>query len=541
MNNRINETKSLRDIKENNRLIKYYEKNKKKEWKDWLKLKQIFTHKSKQGITGILESTNNEFEYVFKLSRGIDNLINHENIVMNSLKSLQSYCPHFCRHVGVIFAQVSRKLKNNPNLFDSDPKNSRQTEVLLMEYLKGMTKLYNYFKSPNISDNIIYSAIKQTVIALIFAQTVCNFTHYDLHAKNIMMGKCDPDTVFVYVLDNDNIFCVPTYGYYPVIIDYGFSYANTMKDNYLYCTLEHTQCGFMCDRFDKYNDIRLFLVTVSADLYELKYNKNSKKLKRIVKNLFGKQKVDMNTGWDDREDNLSAMEHVEKIVNPYNMTRNNTKISKIFDEYSLHCLELIGSLIILPLQEQNYNDIATAYTAFLQEFVKIEEQLGHHFHVLHILKDIVEIARIVHADYIDSSKRHISVATFKQFVYDRVDKVASFVKLDNIHFEKMLCGLLCLARNMEGVLHDHMFVLETWKEKQYSKMPVKTLHQIYGILEVNFEDNYIFNKNSNIIFWDCNEKRKYSMKLLDTEISEINRTASISRGLELYRMLREKN
>ena len=32
-------------------------------------------------------------------------------------------------------------------------------------------------------------------------------------------------------MDNDNQFCVPTFGYYPVIIDFGFSYSDAIKNS----------------------------------------------------------------------------------------------------------------------------------------------------------------------------------------------------------------------------------------------------------------------------------------------------------------------
>ena len=59
---------------------------------------------------------------------------------------------------------------------------------------------------------------------------------------------------------------IPTNGHYPVIIDFGFSYINDMKDGPLWPSMAHTCVGFMSDRFDWVADPKLFLVTVSGEI-----------------------------------------------------------------------------------------------------------------------------------------------------------------------------------------------------------------------------------------------------------------------------------
>ena len=92
-----------------------------------------------------------------------------------------------------------------------------------------------------------------------------------------MIKKCNKDLVFLYKLDDENQFCVPSMGHIGIIIDYGFSYISDMKDGPLYASLCHTDVGFMSDRFDWVADPKLFLVTVSDEIKEMRKTKNAKK------------------------------------------------------------------------------------------------------------------------------------------------------------------------------------------------------------------------------------------------------------------------
>ena len=182
-------------------------------------------------------------------------------------------------------------------------------------------------------------------MAIAIAQRKKKFTHYDLHSYNIMMKKCNKDVVFLYVLDEENQFCIPTHGYYPVIIDFGFSYTEDMNDGPAWGSMGHTDVGFMSDRFDPIADPKLFLVTVASEMREKRKNKKSNKFRRIVKNLFGKLNIDWESGWDNAEEK-SASDFVTEML------KDHSRQSNLFDNYDHHCVDIIQSLIILPLEEQ---------------------------------------------------------------------------------------------------------------------------------------------------------------------------------------------
>ena len=188
-------------------LISYYNENKDKDWKEWLSFDTVFDKPSKQGIVGLLEMKNNtSVKLVFKISQYINYLIQHESTVMNGLNSLSTYCPHFCCSVGTILCDVEPKCKKQDNPFNIISKHPIKKEALLCEFIDKSCKFYNYIRSDRISEDILYSTVKQVLLALAIAQRKKQFSHYDLHSFNIMMKKCDKDAVFLYVLDEGKCF-----------------------------------------------------------------------------------------------------------------------------------------------------------------------------------------------------------------------------------------------------------------------------------------------------------------------------------------------
>jgi hypothetical protein len=356
-------------------LLEYYEVNKNKKFEDWLVFDGCLKSQGKQGIIGFLKKQNklmvgtevmykkrnvkakiveiddrdksyhieiegdntiistvednlelikpkNEPRFVFKLSQYTNHLAYHEMISMQGLKEISSYCPHFCKGFGVIKTKVEPRFRKATNPFEITSKYPIEKEILLCEYIDKSSKFYNYIKSNKIHENVLYSIVKQVLMALSIAQKEKEFTHYDLHSNNVMVKKCNKDLVFLYKLDGSNQFCVPSMGYLSIIIDYGFSYISDMNDGPLYSSLCHTDVGFISDRFDWVADPKLFLVTVSDEIKDMRRTKNSKKLRRIVRNIFAPLKIDWESGWDAVE-KKGAVDYVANMLEPYNISFYN--------------------------------------------------------------------------------------------------------------------------------------------------------------------------------------------------------------------------
>jgi hypothetical protein len=514
---------------EYNNLINIFEENKNKKWDEWLEFDSIFDNQGKQGIVGILtlkDPKHDKKKIIFKISQCINFLANHELMIMKGLSELNNYCPHFCKGLGILKCNIepNRKAKNP---FKIKSKYAVEKEVLLLELVEKSSKFYSYIKSPKIHEEVLYSIVKQTLMAINIAQKHKNFTHYDLHSNNIMIKKCYKDLVFVYKIDEENQFCVPSYGYYPIIIDFGFSYIENMEDNPLWTSLCHTDVGFMSDRFDWVADPKLFLITVSDEIKEKRGTKKSKCLRRIVRNVFYPLKIELDSGWDD-VDKKGAIDYVLDILQTFKNP------SRIFNDCEYYCLDILQSLIILPLEEQSFKNIGKYFKTFIKEWVKIENEISNEFYNLYILKEIVNVARNVRADYMDEETREIAIDIFRKGVYSAIEKVTKFCNPKNINFEKFLCSLFLLSQNIEGILYDIISVRMIEKEKEYEKMPLKNIEQIYGAIDVNIPDEYKYNENTVFLIMDCVNKDHKLFEIPNDEIDNINEMKNMMRGTYVY-------
>jgi hypothetical protein len=536
-------------------LISLFNRNRCKEWTEWLEFESSFEKPGKQGLVGLLKSkdendasspanlslsrersrggTQTPKHIVFKISQYINYLVQHEYTVMRSLLDLSPYCPHFCKPVGIISCSVDPKIrKDGSNPFEVRGSHQISKDVLLLEYVSDSCKFYNYIRSDQVSEVVLYSAIKQVMMAIVVAQKEKRFSHYDLHSYNVMMKTCGKDSVFLYVLDDNNQFAVPTYGTYPMIIDFGFSYVDEMDDGYLWPSMGHTNVGFMSDRFDWVADPKLFLVTVSAELKEKRRTVSSRKFRNVVRNIFGKLTIDWESGWDDVNES-GASDEVSELLKKIPA---NVGGSDLFERYDHYCVDLIQSLIILPLEEQDSSEIKLTFTAFMQEFVKIEKEIGNTFYSLCVLKSIVDLTRKYREDYMDITTRPQAVQAFKCDLYDEIDKLALFCKPKDVQFEKMMCSLLYTARCAEGVLFKTMQKRMRVKGREYSKMPVQSVEEIFGILQCNLPDSYVYTENTMVYVFDCMKKENRAVRVRKEDLEELNDTAPISQGSVLWEL-----
>lgn len=514
-----------------NKLLAYYNSNKDKDWKEWLVVEKIFPRPGKQGLVGLMSAKDDPtIIFVFKISQYINHLVQHEFTVIQSLDPLSDFCPHYCRAIGTIVCQIDPYKRKDGNPFICESKYPIDKEVLLLEYLDHTYKFNNYINSPKVPEHTLISTIKQTLLAVSIAQQKTKLTHYDLHSNNIMMKRCSKDLVFLYILNTDFQFCVPTYGSYPVIIDYGFSYSSSLDNGPMWATLNHTDVGFMSDRFDPFADPKLFLVTVADEIHETRKSKNSRKLLNIVKNNYSPLKIDWQSGWDT-DNRKCATDYLLDILALHNSG------SKTFKEQEYYCIDLLQTLIVLPIESQNYTNIGTPFRTFTQEFTKIENEISSPFYCLYILKNIVDTARTVRAEYIKQDTREQAVTYFRLSIYECIDSVVKYCKPKDVHFEKMLCSLLCLSKCMEGVLHDAMTIRMAKKEKMYRKVPLQTPEELCTVIDINIEDGYVFNEKTNIIAVDCTKNSCYPVEINEEQRAVLNSYKSISRGIELYKII----
>lgn len=515
---------------ENHKEIKeIFENNKHKHYKEWLDFIKVLDKPGKQGVVGLFRIKDTKYEVIFKLSQYINYLSLHEAGVMEGLNEISKYCPHFCKSIGIVNCEIDakyREKKDNPFVIEN--KYPILTDVILSEYIDNSSKLYNYIRSDKIDEDVLYSIIKQILLSLCIAQKKKKFSHYDLHSFNIMIKKCDKNLVLLYKIDDDNQFCVPTLGYYPIIIDFGFSYISDMNDSPLWPSLAHTDVGFLSDRFDWVADPKLFLVTVSDEIKLKRNTKKSKKFRRIIRNIFHPLNIDWESGWDEYEDNGVShvvIKHLEKL---------NDNHSELFKYYDHYCIDILQTLIILPIEKQDTKNLDNSFSVFLKEWVKIENEITNPFYSLYILKGIVDIARDIRHLYISSETRIDAIRLFRHSIYEILEKISKFIKVRDVHYEKMLCSLYVFSKALEGFFYETSNNLLKEKFGDYEKLPLKSIEQIFAVISTNLPDDYVYNENTKIVLIDSVEEQMSEHSIDKDEIKNINDITHLARGTYIH-------
>ena len=556
-----------------NKITRIFDNKDTSSWEKWLEFDKNFSKQGKQGVSGIMKTKMNEShsendqesysendqesysensdKVVFKFSRYINYLPVHEYIITKSLGEIYNYCPFFCRTYSLDNITIDSHFRDKPNPFIIESKYPIDNIVHWMEYVEGK-KLSHYIRSPNINDEIIFSIIKQVLLAILIAQKKKRFVHYDLHSNNIIIRKIDPNIVFLFVIDENTQFIVPSYGYCPIIIDYGYSYCKDLEDKTFWNTLAFTDVGFLTDRFDNIADPKLFTVTISSEFKDHRKSKLTKKFKNIVKNTYGDLKIEMDSGWDTIEKVSASNTVLDKLGNTLN-------ISSTFEEYGHYCIDLIQSLIILPLEKQDYKDIKENFKIFLREFNKIENKIGSRYYNIYILKKIIDVVRELREYYIGVNEkveivlptgevtsdlhtiRKYSLSIFTTEVKKIITSVSKYYNPTDIHYEKMLCSLILLSKNTEGMLFDIMKKLMVKKEKDYKKVPLKQVEELIYIIDYNIPTDVVLTENTNICVLDSLNEISYMEKIPKNKLKKLNKKHNLDVSKKLYSYLINKN
>ena len=360
------------------------------------------------------------------------------------------------------------------------------------------------------------------MIDIYVSQEEKNFTHYDLHSCNLLMQPCNKDLIILFILNENDCACIPTRGFMPKIIDYGFSYVKELDNNYIWSSLAHTEIGFMSNRYDSISDIKLFLITMSNEMKRFRSNKEVTIFRRLVKNIFKNLDVDWESGWDDN-DMIAAIDKVSEMVADIEIK------SHIFKKYNHFCMDILQSLIQLPLKKRSSKNLENAYKMLTKEFSKIEENIGDSYTNIYILKHIVNYVRQLKMYYLNKETEKQALKIFKNKTSELICDMVEFY-VPKINFEKLFCSLIAISNCIEGIMFSHLEKQYGKKEYEYSNLELTSANHIYGALEVNVVDDYIFNKNSEFLVLDCVNKKQEILQISDEDIDRLNCTHALLRG-----------
>lgn len=519
-------SQNLFDI--NNRKFEvYYEQNNKKPWHTWLVQSEKNIKNGKQGYSGIFtHPINKNLCCLYKISREDDNLIEHEYSILKKLEQISSYCLHFHKAYGIIKFDCNIILSGDPLQISSKHK-VIERDMLLMQYINNRCSFRELMENSKIKDDVIINIMKQIFLIIEMYQDY-EFTHYDLHSENILIRDCNPNTFILYVI-HKKLYLIPTLGFIPNIIDFGFSYCKPKPNKPEGCneephgltgTLMSTKEGYTTSRFSKYTDLKLFFISVVDDLSRTIERENIyNKLYNICRNIFSGMNVQWNSGWDN-----------SKIIDPitfiHELIKDYVKKSVLLYNSTLW-FDSLQQLINLPLSPLPYHELETAFQNFVEEFIKFEERISSKTLLIYIFRILIKYIKKYRNSYIslDIEESKWAVLEIKKCFLEDYTQIIKY-HIPDISWEKIICSLLLIAQCLEGLFYEHLEKIYKEKDTQFQIMRLKTPNDFYNVLNFNFTFPSIsskrLNPKSNIIVIDHDNRNTATFSLNKEEFLSYN-------------------
>jgi hypothetical protein len=510
--------------------------------KKYLEFVRSFATKGVQGIVGFVKILENNLPLVFKTSLDINRSIEHEYQVLEELNDMRKYCPHFVRSVGMIEIPIASKFIKNPydnSLFINEKESGKDEDeedeededeedeedetlprnVIFMEYVNKLS--FHRLCEDVIGDkNIIISQILQILIALEVAQIKKNFTHYDLHTSNILIQMCEINSVFVYQIKGKK-YAIPTYGFFPLIIDTGLSYIKTNDGKQMMSNTENYGHGFQSTVYDKLNDAHHFLLSTfyhiesESDAYDSLSNK--------IKIMFSNIPLLRKSGWKKLPNELNK----EILMKLKEECRSYRKF-ELFDEYDSESLEILNGLIKLPMTDhgEKYTSFSECFPIFMIEYHKlINIDDFSKEDVLFVLITIVDTINLYTKEYkrCDNSNISVIIKKFKNKFKECVSVVLKNNINYDINYEKLLVSGIVFGRRLETnyyrMIDDNNIVID----ECYKKTNVKSPIDIMNYISKNMTPHFILDNNTIVYYWDIDHEMHARLNCNNLSISVLDK------------------
>jgi hypothetical protein len=497
---------------------------------------------------------------VYKFSDDVDFMIDHEALVLSELSKLK--IPHFVKYYDIM---------NDIDILNKS--NTTNSKILLMEHLYSNYQpecltFYNILKNNKDigykGKNIISSQILQILMALEIAQNETSFTHYDLHMDNVLELECEPNSVFLYELpleDTKEYYVVPTFGYYPCIIDVGMSYVFNVNDKPMLSSIHNYSNGSQSSIFDTFNDIHHLLISSFYYIEDCneQYDEMSKKLKSIFSNV----PVLRKRGWKQLKNNLADLLN-EKLKNEVEIFND-----EIFDDQHSDICGLLSALVKLPLQISEYErsederssvsseengEFNKSFYNFLKEIKYIHNNVFTRYHdelLLNIFKTVIETINnksnkldlsgsANNANKSDNFKSNL-IKNLKELI-DKFDVNIDKDKIENINFDYLYEDGISIgiqlshffyelvSSNTEVITKGYIKINE--KHELYS--PIDFFHLFYEKLSPFFkidEDTVVYSFENKI------PTIRSCKSLSSDQLNQINKSSYLTKGNRLNECL----
>lgn len=472
--------------------------------------------------------------YVFKISKDVNTLVDHEFKISKDIEDLSICLPHFNRifevkrNVKCLISNSKEKVKNNPFL-----QYNCIRDVAIIEYIPSKLTFLKYIKENNFS-GCSYSLLQQLILALFIAQQEKQFTHYDLHLENILLRRCYKRTFFLYKFSYENAHIhrlVYTNGYFPVLFDYGFAYSKGLENTNFNNSLFFTNKGYTPFMFDEINDFKTIMV-------RLTYIKNCpEKIKKFTNENFLKSNhfkflLSKETGWI--KTTIPSMSKIvaKKLEQSIISIESNYKKNFIYCELD-NIIDLFSTLIKLPISQNDFNEnlLNNVVKDFITEWEKIDQWFSSVVvdDKLNIIKKIFEIVNDLINDV--SNDKNIDIEQkFKTELFKVYDTFGDFVNIQDLNYGKFLTSIIQLSNFIESIFYSE---IKRYKKTFNFNMNSWTLFTLIEDLISPLEP-YKFELNDSIVLFDCIEKSTSSFELKDSDvIKALNLSFNINDQIEL--------
>lgn len=496
-----------------------------------LKFVRSFGSRGVQGIVGTVELCDSSTPVVFKTSVDINRTVEHEYKILEYLNNIREYCPHFVRSLGMIELPISREFIEECYKFSLFYNGETLPRSIM--FMECVNKFPFYKLCQATTDkNIITSQICQILIALETAQRKCSFTHYDLHTSNILIQHCEPNSVFLYRIGG-KYFCIPTYGFFPIIIDTGISYCKCIEGDVIMTNTDNYDRGFQSTVYDGLNDIHHFLLTTfyyiepDSDAYDSLSNK--------IKFIFRHLPVLKKSGWKVLPKEISEIA-IDKIKRDCKYYRKYD----LFYEYNRPSIEVLNGLISLPIKNRENESFTECFTNMMTQFHKmIDIDDFSEADVMFVLRTLVDCVNSVRknntGDYIDK---------FKRDIYDKISIVLhNNVNYKDVNYEILLESMILFGYTLETVYYKNIYENNKIISEAYKKTVIKCPTDMVQYIGKNLTPHMNIDNDTIVYVWDVDKETnsKRSCKSMTREqLSKINNGVNntfVNRGKALWDLL----
>ncbi len=496
----------------------------------------------KQGMVGLIWDKSNKNLRIYKFSSIMNMIGSHEYKIMKSLTTINHISPFFTKCYELVHLPINENFEESDNPFDIDTKYKYTLDVCISEYVNNARKLTSFIRhSKQVGDNIIISLVKQILVGLLMANNNVGFTHYDIHSENILIQKCSYNDVFLWYDKANNIpYVVPSLGYIPRIIDYGFSYSDDLIGTNITCPLDFMKEGYFSIHNDEFADFRILLISILEDLYHYRPNGHLfNYLKRIVKKLFKNANINWESGWFT--DNKSC---AEKFI--YENMMNHSTYSKYFesptiDEHFYPFLGCLQSLMIIPLKcdplpDKNMQEVFEEFMFGFKEFYKHFSKLEHLFEEnnkkeneyiqnpnmgLYIIRMTIDCLIATKNEYLNLETSTNAVRQFQNLLFDAI-RINKKLHQPKINYEKYMASMYIMVDAFQSLLYREYNYRNKYVQNQYATMGINSSNDIYKIINHYLNIPYHYSTDSRIIFMNELEGVSKIYKLTKEQCLQLN-------------------